>query len=458
MTVRSQIGRFAMVPQWVRLALRGQSRALELYVLLAEIMDYPDRDAGETDGSIQRTRKWLAGELCCSPDTVDRAVATLVGVEALTVEHRYGPEGNYVASVYTVRQVAPEVTAVIATEGGDAEIVPDQSGRESAATSPHGCLEVSAPVPRGSRAGAESIPDTFFHTPSTIPPGGDVASDAAPEPDEDSVAVGRDDWWQRLTAGMGWDPAGVPDDLRGKMSGTFAAARDLGFTLDRFSDVVWLWRARGGVDVGKLRGALAGLDRDSDTRLFCHRAEAAQLVAEACAKLSLSPAGRGESQPEAELVVARLLSEHVSADRIVSALRGSEGWSHRQLQTELSRQRPVAERGVFPAAPDDLGPLLTLDLVGLLRRGLPPADVPRVAAELQDRVDGLTPGQRERMRVELSKDGFCSVNQIPVFVKALIRRLTPVDREREAKRAADMAVWGEIGAVEQPALPAGRGL
>lgn len=71
-----------LVPRWVAKALRGQPRALELYVLLAEYAD--DRSHGIPTGRPDNHAA-LADELGWSTPAVVAEMATLLAVDAVTV-------------------------------------------------------------------------------------------------------------------------------------------------------------------------------------------------------------------------------------------------------------------------------------------------------------------------------------------------------------------------------------
>jgi hypothetical protein len=98
MKIRSQIGPFSIVPEWVM--DRGLSATgLKLYVILGRFADY---DTGIAFPS----RETLAARMNCSEKTVDRAVAELERAECVEV---WSP-GRYLSNRYRVLQVDPRGT------------------------------------------------------------------------------------------------------------------------------------------------------------------------------------------------------------------------------------------------------------------------------------------------------------------------------------------------------------
>lgn len=85
---------FAVVPTWVILSSISD-RAVRLYAVLRR---YADRD-----GACWPSRSRLAGDMRCSVDSIDRALAELVGICALTITHRRDASGAPTSSLYTVR-------------------------------------------------------------------------------------------------------------------------------------------------------------------------------------------------------------------------------------------------------------------------------------------------------------------------------------------------------------------
>lgn len=115
---------FAVVPTWV---LDGApSRAVHLYALLRRYTD--------VDGLAWPSRATLASRLGCSTDTVDRAVAALERIGALTVERRFGADGAPTSNLYVLHAVPQPVGNPVDDEGG-----------------------VAAPVRLGSRTVAEGV-------------------------------------------------------------------------------------------------------------------------------------------------------------------------------------------------------------------------------------------------------------------------------------------------------------
>lgn len=98
MTAHSDIGPYAMMPQWlVRSGV--SSGAIHTFAVLAL---HADRDSGRA-----YPRRATIAKLCgCSRDTIDRRIAELVAVGAIEVEHRI-VDGTYTSNVYHVRYSRP---------------------------------------------------------------------------------------------------------------------------------------------------------------------------------------------------------------------------------------------------------------------------------------------------------------------------------------------------------------
>lgn len=97
MTVRSDTGPFALVPEWV-LDADLSDRAIRLYALLSRYAD--------ADGICYPSRRALAERLRCSEDSVDRAKRELVAAGALHVEARFDEEGQR-SNLYRIVRVLP---------------------------------------------------------------------------------------------------------------------------------------------------------------------------------------------------------------------------------------------------------------------------------------------------------------------------------------------------------------
>lgn len=93
--VRSDIGRYAMVPEWL-LATDVSANAIRLFAVLAA--KYADRE-GLAYPSRRRLREDMGN---VSLDTIDRAVADLVRIQALTVEPRRSDDGDPTSNLYTI--------------------------------------------------------------------------------------------------------------------------------------------------------------------------------------------------------------------------------------------------------------------------------------------------------------------------------------------------------------------
>jgi hypothetical protein len=93
--VKSDIGRYAIIPEW--LLLSGASpRAIQLFAVLA--CRYADRD-----GAAWPSRARLARDMRTSPLTVWRAVKELASIGAITVQHRRSEDGDHDSNVYTLK-------------------------------------------------------------------------------------------------------------------------------------------------------------------------------------------------------------------------------------------------------------------------------------------------------------------------------------------------------------------
>jgi hypothetical protein len=104
--LRSDIGPFAIVPEWL-LDSEISHGAVRLYALLARYTN--------NDQQSWPSRATLAGRLRTSKDTVDRLIKELVCVEALIVEHRRDKtkDGNLInrSNLYTLQLAPPGVAA-----------------------------------------------------------------------------------------------------------------------------------------------------------------------------------------------------------------------------------------------------------------------------------------------------------------------------------------------------------
>lgn len=96
--VRSQIGPWALVPAWVILA-DIPPLALRVYAALA-------LHANRTTGACWPSRRTIANEVRCSPDTVDRCLRELRGIGAIEVRPRVRDRVKQ-TNLYVVVQVDP---------------------------------------------------------------------------------------------------------------------------------------------------------------------------------------------------------------------------------------------------------------------------------------------------------------------------------------------------------------
>lgn len=99
MKVTRDTGPCALVWKWL-LDADVSDRAIRLYAVLGT---YADHETDETN----RGRRDLADALRCSTDSVDRAVAELVGIGALEIEETTRPDGSRGANLYRLLSTAP---------------------------------------------------------------------------------------------------------------------------------------------------------------------------------------------------------------------------------------------------------------------------------------------------------------------------------------------------------------
>lgn len=111
--VTSDIGPFAMLPQWI-LHADISDRAVRLFAILAR---HADRDTGEAYPS----RRTLAQTLKVSRDSVDRALKELVSIGAVEVEPRLDAFGDWTTNLYRLRFVQPVAATMRPPISTDAE-------------------------------------------------------------------------------------------------------------------------------------------------------------------------------------------------------------------------------------------------------------------------------------------------------------------------------------------------
>lgn len=95
MHIKSEIGPFSIVPEWV-LDRDLSSTALKLYIVLGRFADW-------RTGVAFPARDTLAERMGCSSKTIDRAVDELVTERCIEKQSR----GRYASAVYTVLQIDP---------------------------------------------------------------------------------------------------------------------------------------------------------------------------------------------------------------------------------------------------------------------------------------------------------------------------------------------------------------
>lgn len=99
MSVHSDTGPFAIVPEWL-LVSGASDRAVRLYGILAR---HADNESGKTHPS----RRTLAGWMSCSVDSVDRARSELEAMGALTAAPRRRDDGSQSSNEYRIARVRP---------------------------------------------------------------------------------------------------------------------------------------------------------------------------------------------------------------------------------------------------------------------------------------------------------------------------------------------------------------
>ena len=120
--LHSDIGPYAIIPRW--LMERASPMALALYAHLA--------DRAGRDQAIFPGRKWLAQRLHCSIKTVDRTMAELKQIDAVTVRRRYRKEGSQTTNEYFLRQRDPATPVTLPLPMDDAP--PQVTSGEAPAT------------------------------------------------------------------------------------------------------------------------------------------------------------------------------------------------------------------------------------------------------------------------------------------------------------------------------------
>ena len=97
MSVRSDIGPFAIIPEWL-LYSGVSANAIRLFAIL-------HRHDGA--GGCHPARRRIASLMGCSEATVDRALRELMEAKAVTSEHRQTAEGDFDSNAYTLFLASP---------------------------------------------------------------------------------------------------------------------------------------------------------------------------------------------------------------------------------------------------------------------------------------------------------------------------------------------------------------
>jgi hypothetical protein len=106
--VTSDVGPFSITPEWV-LDAEISDRAVRLYGLLGRYAD--------ANGSSFARRRTLAERLRCSVNSLDRAIAELKAIGALTTDERHRDDGSQSSNLVTLRMTPPVGTPL--PTGGD---------------------------------------------------------------------------------------------------------------------------------------------------------------------------------------------------------------------------------------------------------------------------------------------------------------------------------------------------
>ena len=100
MKVKSDLGRFAIVPLWI-LESNISSSAIRLFAVMAA--KYADRESG----TLYPSRKQLAADIGAkSPRTIDKLLDELVGLGSLYIEHRQDASRSPTSNLYTLHFIA----------------------------------------------------------------------------------------------------------------------------------------------------------------------------------------------------------------------------------------------------------------------------------------------------------------------------------------------------------------
>lgn len=148
MTVKSDIGPFSVVPEWV-LDAPVSDRAVRLFAVLGR---YADKK-----GESHPSRSTLAARLRCSVDSLDRAAKELVANGMLEVKRRRVETGRHLTSVYILHVAAR-------TRRGDRTDAASGSRVDAAQNETH--LNENPPYPPGKRG--EKISRANGNTPRQL--------------------------------------------------------------------------------------------------------------------------------------------------------------------------------------------------------------------------------------------------------------------------------------------------
>ena len=96
--VKSQMGPFAIIPEWVIEGCCGKVYALAVYTILAKMAD-------RSDSTCFPTIKHIGKKVGCSAETVRNSIKHLLSIGAIDVEYRKNDEGENTSNLYTVNQI-----------------------------------------------------------------------------------------------------------------------------------------------------------------------------------------------------------------------------------------------------------------------------------------------------------------------------------------------------------------
>lgn len=153
MSVKTDTGAFAMVPEWLLDESGVSDGAIRLYAVLA-------RHADKATGEAVPSRGKLATRLGCSVDTIDRRTKELTDAGALAVSPRRDDAGDRTSNLYTLFRVRLGGRTDAATGGRKNAAVKRESQFErEGSTAPPGAAPTNGPNPEVGRLVAGYVED-----------------------------------------------------------------------------------------------------------------------------------------------------------------------------------------------------------------------------------------------------------------------------------------------------------